>query len=134
MSDQHKESMLRWYNEVWNNGDENVIDELMHPQAEAFGLGDVPLIGPSEFKPFYKAFNKAYAGINAEVDKVFTDGDYVICLCTIKAIHKATGKPVKFTGTSIARMENGQIMSAWNHFDFLTMHLQTGKIKPKQLV
>jgi predicted ester cyclase len=134
MSNQHKESMLRWYNEVWNNSNENVIDEMMHPEAKAYGLGAEPLIGPSEFKPFYNAFNNAYSGIKITVDNVFVDGDYVISLCTAKAIHKQTGKPVNFTGTSIALMENGQIKIAWNHFDFLTLNLQTGKIKEEQLL
>jgi hypothetical protein len=134
MSNQHKESMLRWYNEVWNNNNENVIDEMMHSDAEAFGLGAEPIIGPSGFKPFYKAFTGAYSGINVTVDKIFVDGDYAISLCTVTATHKETGKPVSFTGTAISLMKNGQITRAWNHFDFLTLHLQTGKIKPEQLV
>ena len=133
MSNQNKEIMLRWYDEVWNNGNENVIDEIMHPDAKAFGLGAEPLIGPLGFKPFYKAFTDAYSDIDVVLDKIFTDGDYVICLCTAKATHKETGKPVNFTGTSIALMENGQIKLAWNHFDFLTLNLQTGKIKEEQL-
>ncbi len=36
MSNQNKETMLRWYNEVWNNGNENAIDEMMHADAKAF--------------------------------------------------------------------------------------------------
>jgi hypothetical protein len=133
MSEQNKKFILRWFDEVWNNSNENVIDELMHPEAKAFGLGPEPLIGPAGFKPFYKVFNDAYRDINVTTDQLFTDGDYVISLCTVKAIHKETGKPVNFTGTSIALMENGQIKQAWNHFDFLTLHLQTGKIKEEQL-
>ena len=134
MSNQNEEFMLRWYEEVWNNNNENVIDEMMHPEAEAFGLGAEPLIGPAGFKPFYNAFNNAYSDVNVTVDKIFTDGNYVISLCTVKALHKETGKPVSFTGTSIAFMDNGKIKIAWNHFDFLTLNLQTGKIKEEQLL
>ena len=134
MSNQNKETMLRWYDEVWNNGNENVIDEIMHPDAKAYGLDAEPLIGPSGFKPFYKAFNDAYSDINVTVEKLFVDGDHVIALCAVKATHKETGKPVNFTGKLIALMENGQIKLAWNHFDFLTLNLQTGKIKEEQLV
>jgi len=134
MSNQHKEFMLRWYDEVWNNSNESAIDEMMHPEAKAFGLGADPLIGPGEFKPFYKAFNDAYSNVNVTVDKLFVDGDHVIALCTVKATHKETGKPISFTGSSIALMENGQIKLAWNHFDLLTLNLQTGKIKEEQLL
>jgi hypothetical protein len=134
MANKNEEFILRWFGEVWNNSNEAAIDEMLHPEAQAFGLGRDPIIGPAGFKPFYKAFNDAYSGVNVAVDKVFVDGDYVISLCTVKATHKETGKPINITGTSIALMENGQIKTAWNHFDFLTLNLQTGKIKPEQLV
>jgi len=133
MSEQNKKLVLRWYDEVWNNSDENAIDEMMHPEGNAFGLGAEPLIGPDGFKPFYKAFNDAYKDINVTADRLFTDGEYVISLCTVKAVHKESGNPVNFTGTAITLMENGQIKQAWNHFDFLTLNLQNGKIKEEQL-
>jgi predicted ester cyclase len=134
MADQKRMFMLRWFDEVWNKNNEGVIDEMMHPEAEAFGLGTESIIGPDGFRPFYKAFTSAYSDINVTVDNTFVDGDHIISLCTVKANHKDTGKPINFTGTSIVLVKNGQIMRAWNHFDFLTMNLQTGKIKPEQLV
>jgi ketosteroid isomerase-like protein len=133
MADQKRTFMLRWFDEVWNKNNESIIDEMMHPEAEAFGLGPESIIGPDGFRPFYRAFTSAYSDINVTVDNTFVDGDHIISMCSVKAIHKETGKPVNFTGTSIALVKNGQIMSAWNHFDFLTMNLQTGKIKPEQL-
>ena len=39
---------------------------------------------------------------------------------------KATDKPVDFTGVTIARVENGNIVEGWNNFDFLTMYQQLG--------
>ncbi len=37
-----------------------------------------------------------------------------------------TGKPVDFTGITIARVENGQIVKGWNAFDFLALYQQIG--------
>jgi predicted ester cyclase len=134
MASQNNNVILRWYDEVWNKGNENAIDELLHPQGKAHGLGAEPLIGPAGFKPFYKAFRNAYSDIHVTVDKMLTEGNCVTALCTVKAKHNETGKQVNFTGTSITELKDGQIMTGWNHFDFLTMNLQTGKIKQEQLV
>ena len=129
----NKAMMLRWYDELWNNGNESIIDELMHVQSRAFGLGPEPVIGPEGFKVFYRSFTAGYRDIHVSIDKNLTDGDYVISLCSVTATHIETGRPVSFTGTSVSQVENGKITSAWNHFDFLTMYLQVGKVTPEQL-
>jgi len=133
MSEKNKDLIRRWFSEVWNNSDEKAIDKMLHPESRAFGLGDEPLIGPSGFSPFYAAFKKDYSGIHVKLDKVFAEGDYVIALCTVTSTHKGSNTPVKFTGTSIAHVVDGQIKDAWNHYNFLSLHLQTGKIKAEQL-
>jgi predicted ester cyclase len=125
--------VLRWYDEVWNKSNESAIDELMHHDAKAFGLG-APLVSREEFKPFYRSFKNTFSDIHVKVDKLLVDGDYVTALCTVKATHKETGKPVDFTGTSICNIKNGAILEGWNNFDFLTMNLQIGKITPDQLL
>jgi len=129
----NKALMLRWYDQLWNNGNESIVEELMHAQCRAFGLGPEPVIGPAAFKQFYREFVAAYTDISITVDKNLTDGDYVISLCSVTATHNASGRPVSFTGTSLCQIENGKITSAWNHFDFLTMYLQTGKVKAEEL-
>lgn len=129
----NKALVLRWYDELWNNGNESIIDELMHERGRAFGLGPEPVVGVEAFKQFYRGFAVAYRDIHIKIDKNLTDGDYVISLCSVAAVHNQTGRPVSFTGTSVCQVENGKIMSAWNHFDFLTMYLQVGAIDAEQL-
>jgi predicted SnoaL-like aldol condensation-catalyzing enzyme len=133
MSEKNKDLVRRWFHEVWNSGDEKAIDKMMHPESRSFGLGGQPLVGPPGFSPFYTAFKNNYSGIHVTIDKILADGDYVISLVTATATYKATNTPVKFTGTTITRVVNGQIKDAWNNYDFLSLHLQTGKIKPEQL-
>ena len=133
MAIQNKDFMFRWFDEVWNKSNEKAIDEMLHPEVNAFGLGPDTLVGVENFKHFYNAFRSAFSDINVAVDKNFVDGDYVIALCTVKAKHNKTGKPVNFIGTSIAEVKNGQLLKGWNCFDFLGMNMQIGKITPEQL-
>ncbi|MFB9845517.1 ester cyclase [Mucilaginibacter ginsenosidivorans] len=134
MENEKSNTIRSWYNEVWNSGNAGAIAEMMHPEANAFGLSPEPIVGSDGFRPFYEAFNNDYAGIHVTVEKMLVDGDYVTAICTVTATHKQSGKPVNFMGTSITRVQEGKITEGWNFFDFLTLNLQTGKISPEQLV
>jgi len=133
MSEQNKQVIQRWFDEVWNNAQENAIDEMFHPEGKAHGLAAEAIIGSDGFKPFYRSFMDTFADIHIKVDRLFADGDYVTTLCTVNAIYRKENKPVNFSGATITRIENGQIVEGWNHFDFLAMYMQMGKIKPEQL-
>jgi predicted ester cyclase len=130
---QNKDFMLRWYNELWNQDNESIIDELMHPHVKAYGLGPGPLVGVDAFRQFYKTFRNEFADIHVTIDKSISEDDYEVSLCTVTAKHKQSGKPVNITGTSVVQLKNGQLLNGWNHFDFLTLNLQIGKITEEQL-
>lgn len=122
----------KWFDEVWNAGNEGFIDEKVHSHAKVYGLGE-PLIGPEQFKPFYHLFRSAYSNIHVDVDRVYKIGNTEIAMCTVSATHNETGKVVNFKGVCETTIENGKIIEGHNLFDFLTMNLQTGKIAPGQL-
>lgn len=126
--------MVRWFNEVWNKGNESAIDEMFHPEGKAYGLGAEPLIGPEAFKPFYRTFRDMLDNIKISVDKTLTDGDYVAAMCTVKAIHRPTKEHVEFWGVAIVKIIDGKLIEGWNYFDFLTFNLQIGKITAQQLL
>jgi limonene-1,2-epoxide hydrolase len=126
--------MDRWFNEVWNKGNASAIDKMFHPEGKAYGLGDKPLTGPDEFKPFYTAFRDMLDQIDISVDKILTDGDYVTAICTVRAIHRQTQKQIKFSGVTIGKIIDDKLIEGWNYFDFLTLNLQMGKITPEQLI
>jgi len=134
MSDQINNFMVRWFNEVWNQGDEKAIDRLFHREGKAHGLGAQPLIGPEQFKPYYRALREMLDEIKISVNKTLTDGEYMTAMCTVKAIHRKTKEPVEFSGVTIGRIVDGKLMEGWNYFDFLTLNLQIGKITAEQLL
>jgi predicted ester cyclase len=43
---------------------------------------------------------------------------------------KATNKPVRFSGMTIARFQNGKLVEGWNVFDQLSMFQQLGIFTP----
>jgi len=129
----NKDFMNRWYTELWNNGNAGVIDEMLRPDVKAYGLGPEPLVGIDAFREFYQSFSSELTNIKVTVDRNIAEDDFVVSLCLVEAVHKKSGAPVKFTGTSIGQFKDGKLLTAWNHFDFLTYNLQIGKITQEQL-
>lgn len=129
-----------WFEELWNRGRVETIDERMDENCIAHGLSDgtgAEIRGPQNYKPFFQAFRQAFPDIQVTVEDVITEGDKVTARCHVQATHTgdglgfpATGRPVDFSGITIIRIRDGKIVEAWNHFDFFTMYNQLGVIQP----
>jgi steroid delta-isomerase-like uncharacterized protein len=138
MSEENKAVLRRWFDEVWNNGRAEVIEELFDENGIAHGLSDDPsnpIKGPSGYRPFYKTFREAFPNLKIVIDDMVAEGDKVAARCSVRGKHEgdfmgraATQAPVEFTGITIVRIENGKIVEAWNNFDFMTMYKQTGHL------
>jgi len=136
MSEANKELIRRWFEEVWNQGRADAIDEMFDENGVAHGLSDDPanpIKGPTGFRPFHNVFREAFPNMMIVVEDVIAEDDKVAARCSIRAQHEgnflgkaATQSPVDFTGIAIVRIYNGKIVEAWNNFDFMTLHKQVG--------
>jgi steroid delta-isomerase-like uncharacterized protein len=139
MSEHNKAFIRRWFEEVWNKGREEAIDEMFAEEGVANGLVDErgqPLRGPAGFKPFFHKFREAFPEIEVVVEDAIAEGDRVAARCTVRGRHRgdalgfaATERPVEFTGITIVRIRHGKIVEAWNNFDFMTMFQQLGALQ-----
>ncbi len=138
MSDENETLLRRWFEEVWNKGREEAIDEMFAEDGIAHGLaedGGQPLQGPSGFKPFFQKFRAAFPDIEVVVEDTITEGDKVAARCTVRGKHQsdslgfaATQQPMEITGMTIVRVRDGKIVEAWNNFDFMSMFQQLGAL------
>ncbi|HEX5708066.1 MAG TPA: ester cyclase [Pyrinomonadaceae bacterium] len=139
MSEENKALVRRWFDEVWNKGRAEAIDELFAEDGTAHGLGDVEgasLRGPAEFKPFHQKFREAFPDIEVTIEDVITEGDKLAARCLVRGSHRsdslgfaATNRGVGFTGMVFLRIRDGKIVEAWNNFDFMSMFQQLGALQ-----
>jgi len=134
------EVLRSWFERVWNAGDESAIDELYAPNAVAHGLPGASVPGPEGFKPFVRAFRSAFPDIRVEITHTVCEGDLCTVHCRVTASNTGklmdaapTNRPVEFTGMTMARVVDGQIVEGWNSYDFLAMYQQLG-VQPPQPV
>src|SRR5215207_7423719 len=122
MSEENKQLLRRWFDEVWNKGRADAIDEMFDENGIAHGLADDPsnpIKGPSNFRPFYTTFRQAFPNMKIVIEDMVAEGDKVAALCAVRGRHEgnlmetvATQSPVEFTGMTIVRIENGKIVEA----------------------
>lgn len=139
--EENVELMRRWFREVWNERRTQTILDLMAPDGIAFGeLEDgSPLHGPAEFVPFAERILGAFPDINMVVEDAFGADDRVVVRWSATMTHRgdhlgmpATGKRVRLTGMSIARIRDKKIIEGWDSWDQLGMLKQIGAYQSPQ--
>lgn len=138
MSEENKALVQRWFDEVWNQGRAEAIDEMLAPDCVIYGLSDQAgdsVRGPEEFKKFHAIFREAFPTIQVTVDDAIAEGDMVAARCSVRGQHlgdslgfAASKAPIDITGMVLVRVREGKFVEAWNSFDFLAMNKQIGAI------
>ena len=138
MSEENKALLRRWFDEVWNNGRADAIEEMFDEYGIAHGLSDDPsnpIKGPRGYRPFYEVFRQAFPNLKVVIEDMVAEGDKVAARCSVRGKHEgeflgkaATQSPVEITGITIVRIDNGKIVEAWNNFDFMTLYKQVGHL------
>lgn len=129
----------RWFEDVWNQKRPEVIDELLSPDCIARGMGPngTDLHGPEGFKSAHTLFAGAFPDLHITLDEVVAARDLVATHFTCRATHSgdnmgvpATGRPVVFSGMTMARIQNGRVVEGWNVIDLLSVMQQIQAVAP----
>jgi predicted ester cyclase len=122
----------RWMEEVWNQGREEAIDEMMNANAVIHGIEELKEPGTEAFKQFFRNFRNQFPQLHVEVEDVVVQDDCETSRCIVDAT-TANGQKVHFAGMTFVRIENGKIAEGWNNFDFMSMYQQLGfKMAPAE--
>lgn len=110
----------RWFEEVWNQRKEQLIDEWMTPQSVCY-TDDGPMTGPAEFKTRqYSPFLAAFPDLRVQVEDAIGQDDQVVVRWTATGTHSGGGlgiapthRPVAFCGLSWIRIRGGKFQEGW---------------------
>jgi len=124
MSKENTDLIYRWFEEVWNQGKEETIDELFAPQGEVYGLTQEMAKGPEDFRAFWKMFHSGFDRIHIQIEDVIHGDSKIVARWTGKARHAgefmgyaATQMDVTFTGMTICVCDRGKLFDSWNNWD-----------------
>jgi steroid delta-isomerase-like uncharacterized protein len=130
MPEDNKALARRWFEQVWNQKDEAVIDELFSPHGKSYGFPDADSViaGPEAFKSLHRDFCGAFPDLQVTVDDVIAEGNTVAVRWHVTGTHRgnhlgfpASGRPVSMAGSSFFKVENGRFVDGWNQMDLATL-------------
>jgi len=142
---ENKAIIGRWFTEFWGNPwNPKVIDELAAPDMLLQYSLHAPRRGREDVREFITDFRAAFPDLGfGGAGDLIAEGDYVVGRWIgggthtgpafddflIGALPAATGRKMRFTGTTVLRVENGRVAEEIGLDDGVTALTQLGLIQ-----
>jgi predicted ester cyclase len=142
---ENKAIVGRWFTEFWGNPwNPKVIDELAAPDMLLQYSLHAPRRGRADVKNFMTGFRAAFPDLAfGGAGELIAEGDYVVGRWIGGGTHTgpafddflagalpaATGRKMRFTGTTVLRVENGRVAEEIGLDDGVTALTQLGLIQ-----
>ncbi len=125
MSQSAHEIAIRWFEEVWNKGRLEAVDELSTTDAKCYGFPQPEsVLDREQFKEYVLEFRRSFTHVHLSVDEVVAEGYRVAVRWTGTMKHTGaglgfapTGRVVHVHGMSILHLHDGRISAGWNALD-----------------
>ena len=135
MSIDHVKTLVtRYFEEVWNQGRVDVLDELLTPDYRNHSPSiPNPRPGPADLKPIVMAMRAGIPDLHYEVLDLIATPEKVAVYVRLTGTHTgtlfgiaATGRTIDVRQMQIEWLEEGRISQHWRVTDELTLMRQLG--------
>lgn len=124
--EQNKHLVIRWFEEVWNQGRRETIFELF-PAGAILHDGQNQIHGPEAFCRFQDTIRAEFSDFQFSPVVAVAEGDLVCLHWAADLRHTATSQPLKITGTSVVRIQDAHFAEAWQNWDAAGLSAQLTK-------
>jgi len=133
----NKAIVVQLYEEIWNQGNLDLVDKLIAPNAINHDPQQLPGVpsGPQGLKDAVTVLRSAFPDDHHTIEDLVAEGDKVVVRTTLTGTHQGnflglapTGKHITNTSIHIFRITSGKIVEAWANRDDLGVLQQLGAI------
>ena len=130
--DKNKQIIQTYFNEVWNNGNVDVLDELLSTDyVNHTPSTPNPPKGAKGLKLIVLAIRKGIPDLHYEIKEIIATKDRVVARVVMTGMQSdtlfgipPTGKRIEVNQINIEKIENGKIVEHWRVTDELEMMKQ----------
>jgi predicted ester cyclase len=140
VSEENKQLVRDFFEEVWNNQNLDYLDEIYSPDFVLHALwqntaagGSIEATGIEPAKNVIGGWLSGFPDITVTIEDQIAEGDKVLSRHTSHGTHTnafmgmpPTGREATITGMTITRVSGGKIVEAWTSWDALGMFEQLG--------
>ncbi len=136
--EENKALSRRFYAEVVNQGNLDLIDELVAEDfVEHEQMPGLPTMGPEAVKAAFTMFLAAFPDLHIAADDMIAEGDKVVVRITMSGTHKGefmgiapTNKGFKVQVIDVVAFRDGKATDHWGLTDQVAMMEQLGLAPP----
>ena len=133
MGKDSKEISRRVFEEVWNDKQVDLVNQLMVGDYVHHDPQSPVASGIESYKQFVAYYLSAFPDLRFTLEDEVSEGDTVVTRWTATGTHEGdleglprTGKAMRVTGMTLARVSNGKVVESWSNWDTLGMLQQLG--------
>lgn len=133
----NKDIINRYFEEVWNQGKIDVLDDILSKEYINHNPGfENPKPGPEGLKPIVIAIRKGFPDLKYIIKNIVATDDYVAVHVVMTGTHTgdffgipATGKKIEVNQMQFERISDGKMIEHWRVTDDLSMMKQLGQMQ-----
>jgi steroid delta-isomerase-like uncharacterized protein len=132
-----KQLVERVIEEIYNQGNLDLIDELYSPDIVREVLPMAPIVGRGAMRQYVQEIRTAYPDLHIEIEQILVDGNRTATSFVLTGTHEGqspsvpippTGKKIRLRGAVIGLSENGKSVREVAYQDTLGLMQQLGVI------
>lgn len=122
------ELLQYWFDEVWSNGNLNVIDRMYGPDTYSTGVISGTSLQREDIRELVTAIRELLKDIKVSFSHVMEQEDWLAVRTEIDAKRSDNEAEIQMTGQMFIRFENQVIVESHSHFNYLALFEQLGQI------
>jgi len=136
MLENNKRVARRFLHEVWNQGNLDLIDELValdYVRHDPAWPEEVR--GREGLRQYVSTIRQAFADFRVTTEEILAEGDKVVVRWRAQGTHQSdfmgirpTWREIALVGMSMHRIDNGRIAESWDGYDTLGVMQQLGVV------
>jgi predicted ester cyclase len=137
MSEELKPMIRKIFEEAYNKGNLEVLDELIAPNYLRHQPPMKKVEGVEAYKKFVADVRSAYTNFNIRLEEILVDGNKTVVRITLTGKHTGktptlmappTGKEISMVGCVVSTWENGKVVEEWVYNDYMGLTHQFGVV------
>jgi predicted ester cyclase len=132
--EQNKIIIKRIWEEIFNEGKLDLVDELYYSDYIYHGPGNQELKGLNSLKKYRKGLKSFFTDLHFSVEDIIAEGDKVAVRWNMRGTSASRKKQVAISGTIVSRVVNGKCVEDWELYDRLSIAEQGAPGIQKSLV
>ena len=131
--ERQKEIARRIFEEAWNKGNFDGLEELIDPGAQFHIHGHTAPMSAQDTERVISAWHRAFPDFHFAIEAMVAEEDLVAVRLTMCGTHEdvwkempPTGNAIEITAMMFLRFDNGRLVEIWEDFDELGMLRQLG--------